>query len=253
MTAALHWKLFWAFAAVWLAILGSWLLGWEALAGSEWTGWILIALGGAVAVSGHGLRLPAQNIWMALLAVAALSWLFEFFYAKGAYPPRQIAGWYGARLLGVPPVVLLLWIGAIFVSREMARLLLVPWRNSRNYGFWVVGIAAGLTVHFQMALELFGGTNWGWGASQGLDFPARCLMALLILAALTPWMIDKRRINHPPRANAAGIWLGWHLLLGTSGFSAGVSVLAILHLALIATLASAALWQGRGEGRVKVK
>src|SRR5206468_2785042 len=51
----------------------------------------------------------------------------------------------------VPPV----WVVAILSSRGVARLMLRPWRKTKAYGFWSMGVTALLVVLLDFGLEPF--------------------------------------------------------------------------------------------------
>ena len=49
----------------------------------------------------------------------------------------------------------LIWVVVILNSRGVARLILRPWRKIRNYGFWLIGLTAALTMLFDLAFDPF--------------------------------------------------------------------------------------------------
>ena len=117
----------------------------------------------------------------------------------------------GPKLFKTLPWALpLIWIVAILNSRGVARLILRPWRKIRNYGFWLIGLTAVLTVLFDLALDPFAARvkhYWLWVPTkfpltwQGaplVNFLSWAVVSLLILAFVTPVLINK----HPVRRRA---------------------------------------------------
>ncbi len=123
----------------------------------------------------------------------------------------------------------LLWIIAVLNSRGVARLVLRPWRKTRAYGFWFMGLTALFTMLFDFTLEPFA-THikhyWIWTASgfsltpQGAPVSNPVgwfVVTLLILAFATPVLINKQLSKRrAPDYHALAVWLGAILLFGTA-------------------------------------
>jgi hypothetical protein len=107
--------------------------------------------------------LPAQNVAFIVLFLATIEAALEFWNQAGNLEE-------GAMF----------WPGAIILSRAAGQRLLKPWRQSRNYGLFLIGLTSVVTA----VLQLF------------LDSPQRaagrfCATAICLLV-LTPWFLQKR-------------------------------------------------------------
>ena len=134
----------------------------------------------------------------------------------------------------IPCLIPLFWVVAILNSRGAARLMLRPWRRSRNYGFWLIGLTIGLTLLFVAALEPFARARhlWLWlptrvpavwhGASP-LVFLGWAFVTLLILAFITPMLIRKQPGQPPPTDTVpAVLWAGMVLWFAIGAGRAGL-------------------------------
>jgi len=57
----------------------------------------------------------------------------------------------------------------ILNSRGVARLILRPWRKTRRYGFWLIGLTAALALVFDLGLEPFATrvkSYWLWSPTK---------------------------------------------------------------------------------------
>ena len=136
--------------------------------------------------------------------------------------------------------------GGDFNSRGVARLILRPWRKIRSYGFWLIGLTAALAVLFDLALDPFASRvkhYWLWQPTkfpvtwQGaplVNFLGWAAVSLLILAFITPALINKNPVQAPAGFSSAGR-LAWR----DFAFRGGV------RLAWIVAGGRA----GRGDGR----
>jgi uncharacterized membrane protein len=170
-------------------------------------------------------RLPLQNVILAVGIIAIIGGAVHAVGAATAIPfgPFSYTDSAGPRIFGTLawpfPFV---WIIVILNSRDVARLILRPWRKLRSYGFWLIGIAVALTVLFDLALEPFAASvkhYWlwhptrlplTWGGAPVTNFLGWLVTALLALAFATPALIDKRQqrsANRPPDYHPLVIWL----------------------------------------------
>ena len=92
----------------------------------------------------------------------------------------------------------LVWVAAILNSRGVAKLILRRWRDMRNYGYWLIGIATALAIVVLIP----------W--SRVVDWKN-----VLIAAAVTtlaqficvPWLIEKRPTVPLPNCYPVLLWL----------------------------------------------
>lgn len=194
---------------------------------SMWACGLFILLAAAATLLNLTRALPAQNIIAAAVLIAFMSGIAEAINARLHIPfgARTFSESLDPRLLGVAWPVPFIWIAAILNSRGVARLILRPWRKTSKYGLWVIGLACALTVVFDFNLEPFAAANswwiWqmpksvpAWQTAPWINFPAWAVVALLILAFTTPWLINKqqRPRSAPPDFHPLTLWLLLNLL-----------------------------------------
>lgn len=169
-------------------------------------------------------QLPGQNVLLAGAIIGLIGGIMHGVGAATAIPfgPFTYTNGAGPRIFGVlgwpMPAI---WIIAILNSRGVARLILRPWRKLRNYGFWLIGITAALTVLFDMALEPFATRVkhfwiWqptkfpiAWHGAPLVNFLGWLVTALLILVFATPALINKkpRQKKSLPDYHPLVLWL----------------------------------------------
>lgn len=215
----------------------------------------VFAATGALAVLGAlAPRLPVQSLAVCFCLIAGVT-------AAGAAAAARVgpdAGGLsfgdalGTRLLGlVPWPVPFLAVLILLGSRATARLILLPWRRTRHYGFWLLAAAAVLATVACMTLEPAARHEgwWRWrGATAGAAWYSRpwlhSLIALaltaVVLAAVTPWLVVKRPLPKRPDLRPSGLWLGLLLLVAIANarsgasWTAGVGVVVALVGGLVA-------------------
>ncbi len=211
-------------ATVWLGSIGR-------VRGLENAGWpaalfVLLAL--ATTLASLARTLPVQNVLAAAAVTAFIASIAEFINAEAAMPfgQRTFTGDMGLRCFGVLPLAIpAVWVVAILNSRGVARLILRPWRKTSKYGFWVIGVTAVLVVLFDLSLEPFAGAAqpfWIWWTAGNLpswqgapfyNFIGWLVVSLLILAFVTPWLINKNPARKaPPDYHPLIVWLLINLL-----------------------------------------
>jgi uncharacterized membrane protein len=204
-----------------------------------WPGAVLLLLAVACTIAALSRHLPMQNILLATafigLTSGAATWLdLKTGIPFGSLTLGQIAG---PKLFfkAVPWVMPVIWILAVLNSRGVARLILRPWRKMQAYGFWLIGVTTALTVLFDLALDPFASRvkhYWTWEPTklpvswQGaplVNFLGWVVVTLLILAFVTPMLINKQqRKKFPPDLHPLGVWLGGIVLFGAGAASAGL-------------------------------
>jgi uncharacterized membrane protein len=207
----------------------------------HWQSWLdaaTIALAAIAALVTLNRQLPLQNIFTAALITAAIGAAVHGFSAKTSMPlgPIVFNSQAGEKIFdAVPWTIPLLWIAVIFNSRGVGRLILRPWRKTKRYGYWLIGLTALLVVAFDLALE-----PWAWhvkhlwlwqptkitlnwhGASP-LNFLGWGCTALLILMFITPSLIKKQPGSHSvPDFRPLCVWLGALLIFAVGCASAGL-------------------------------
>jgi hypothetical protein len=119
----------------------------------------------------------------------------------------------------LPWAVPVIWLLAIFTCRGVGRLILRPWRKTRNYGFWLMGITTSLVLLFVLGLEPFATEvkrYWYWEPTHALvywyrapwvDFIGWAATTLVILGFATPSLINKKPVKHPPEWWPLVVWV----------------------------------------------
>ena len=217
----------------------------------DWPEALLVFLAALATVTSLSRQLPMQNVILGAVIIAVLGSLAHGLGVATASPfgPFTYADAAGPRLLNlVAWPVPLIWIVAVLNSRGVARLILRPWRKLRTYGFWLIGVTVGLTVLFDAALEPFAAAvkhYWlwqptrvplTWAGTPITNFLGWLLTALLILAFVTPVLIDKRArpMHRAPVYHPLVVWLlalllfaigcGLHQLWLPTGFCTVVGI-----------------------------
>jgi uncharacterized membrane protein len=191
---------------------------------------VTVVLAAVASVAALGRQLPLQNVLPAAIIAAVIGSIAHGISANPnlslPFGPLVFTPAAGGKIFNsVPWSIPLLWVFAIFNSRGVARLILRPWRKIKVYGFWLIGLTAGLAVAFDAALEPFAGAVrhfWRWqptkisitwyGATL-LDFLGWACVSLLILMFATPSLIRKQPGSpSAPDYHPLLLWLGALLL-----------------------------------------
>jgi uncharacterized membrane protein len=226
------------------------------LGNMRWVEGLLLVLALATTLFELARVLPAQNVIMAAALIMLISGVVQLIGARTGIPFGSCVYTerMGPRLFGpLPWPVPLIWTVAILNSRGVARLILRPWRKMDKYGLWVIGLACLLTVLFDAGLEPFASTinlYWLWEVPKNLpvwhgapltDFLGWAVTTLIILAFVTPWLINKRPSRKsPPDYHSLIVWLVLNLLPGLGAamhhiwWAAGFTLAASLTVAVFA-------------------
>ena len=131
-------------------------------------------------------------------------------------------------------------------------MILRPWRKTRNYGFWLLGLTALLVVLFDFALEPYATQvkhfwRWEptkavvyWYATPWVNFLGWAVTALIMLAFVTPSLISKKPTKEPPQRQPLFMWLLFQTQFATGAVAhelwaaAGVIVVLSVVIALVA-------------------
>ena len=221
---------------------------------------VIIVLAAIASVTALTRQLPLPSVVFAAAIAALIGGAAHGLSARTGVPfgPVTFSETAGPKLFNIVPWTLpLLWIVAIFNSRGVARLVLRPWRKVRNYGLWLMGLAAGLALAFDLALEPFASRKvkgfWIWqptkisftwhGASL-LNFLGWVFVSLLIMAFVMPYLIRKQPGNpSSPDFAPLVLWLG---ALGLFAISAGMAGLwsSVIVDAILAVGVAVFSWRG---------
>jgi uncharacterized membrane protein len=179
-------------------------------------------------------QLPVQNVLLAAAIIGGVGGVAHGVGAVTAIPfgPYGYTDAAGPKFFNTLAWAMpALWVIIVLNSRGVARLILRPWRKLRNYGFWLIGITAGLGVLFDLALEPFASAQttrfWLWLPTK---FPYTwqtmpltnslgwLVVSLLILAFATPPLINKQTRSRkvPPDFHPLAVWLAGLALFATS-------------------------------------
>ena len=210
-------------------MIGS-LLHFIRLENATWLQGLLLVLALATTLFSLAGSLPAQNVLTAAALIMLISGVVQLINAKTGIPLGSCVYTerIGPRLFGLLPwPVPLIWAVAILNSRGVARLILRPWRKMGKYGYWVIGLSCLLTVAFDVSLEPVASAinlYWLWEVPKNLptwhgtpptNFLGRTVTTLIILAFVTPWLIDKRLSRKAaPDYHPLVVWLVLIFLFG---------------------------------------
>ena len=196
-------------------------------------GWLQALLVVATAVTtlvSLSRQLPGQNVLLAAVIIAAIAGTVQAIGALSGIPfgPYLYTESAGPKIFNVLPwSVPVVWIIVLLNARGVARLILRPWRKSRLYGFRLIGVTAALTLAFDFGLEPFAtqaNHYWLWQPTklsllwQGTplsNFLGWLVTALVVLAFVTPVMINKSHQKFPSDYHPLIVWLLLSLLFAT--------------------------------------
>jgi putative membrane protein len=195
-----------------------------------WTETFLVLTVTATTLFALSRQLPGQNVFLAAGIIAAISGTAMAVGALSGIPfgPYIFTDAAGPRIFNVLPwSIPVVWIIIILNARGVARLILRPWRKGRLYGYRLIGVTAALTVAFDFAFEPFAThvkdywlwepTKMGllWQGTPPTNFLGWLVTALLILAFVTPALINKSHQKFPPDYHPLAVWLLLSLLFAT--------------------------------------
>lgn len=170
-------------------------------------------------------RLPLQNIAFASFGLLLASTALELLTAQTGVPfglRRETAG---GGCFGMPWFAPFIWAALTLSARGLARLMLKPCRQTQFYGLWVLGVATTL-ICFAWLATVPVASSGGWWESRTaasvlhwhgmplLALPAIAVAALLQLAFVTPWLLNKKPVRQPLDLHPLAVWvclIGWLL------------------------------------------
>jgi uncharacterized membrane protein len=205
---------------------------------SGWPETALILLATFSTITSLARQLPLQNVLLVSFVIALVGGAAHALGAVTSIPfgPFTFTSQFGPELFNrLPWATPLIWIVTILNSRGVARLILRPWRKTKTYGFWLIGLTSALTMLFALTLDPFASRikhYWFWtptkfpltwqGASL-VDFFGWAIVTLLILAFITPALINKKLSKHSsPDFHPLFVWLGCILIFGAAATTGGL-------------------------------
>lgn len=212
----------------------------------SWPGSVLLISATACTVAALARHLPLQNILFAAAVIIFGSGTVEWLNSEFGIPFGPVTfGNAGPKLQLLPWALPMIWVVAIFNSRGIARLILRPWRKTKTYGFRLIGLTVALTALFDFAFEPYA-THfkhyWFWqqtkfpAAWQGaplINFFSWAVVTLLILAFITPMLINKHHTHRrPPDFHPLMMWLAAVLLFGAGSAAGGMWSAAVADAAI---------------------
>jgi uncharacterized membrane protein len=191
---------------------------------SNWPEAVLILLATFSTIASLTRQLPLQNVLSAAFVIALIGGAAHAVGALTGIPfgPFIFGDNAGPEIFKTLPWAMpLLWVVVVLNSRGVARLILRPWRKTKTYGFWVIGLTAVLAALFALALEPFAARvkhYWiwtptkfpvAWYGAPLVDFLAWGLVTLLALTFVTPALINKQpRKKGSRNFHPLAVWLG---------------------------------------------
>lgn len=256
----IHWILFAAFVVQFLLVWLNLCTGVPDLREARWPEGLLLVLCAAALISAMRRHLPGQNVILAGAIIFVVSAVAQTLGATIAIPfgPYIYTERIGQVLFHpLPWAVPVVWLVAIFSSRGAVRLIMRPWRKTRSYGFWVMGLTVALVVVFDFGLEPFATevkrywiwspTNAGifWYHTPWVNFLGWAATAILILGFATPSLINKKPVKHQPvDFFPLAIWIMVMLLFLSGAVVQRLWAAAIVEAVSIAIIAAFAIRGG---------
>ncbi|MBC8097405.1 MAG: carotenoid biosynthesis protein [Akkermansiaceae bacterium] len=225
------------------AVLGSFLfaaaLTWAKLISPlpslEQTNWpdaLLLLTATAAALSSVSRTLAFQYVAWGALVIGVLGGTAHAIGTLALIPfgPFVYTSAAGPKIFGVLPwMVPLLWIVFIYTSRGVARLILQPWRWTRHYGFWLIGITALLSTILDLSFDPWAAGRkhfwiweltrfpYTWKGTPLTNFAGWLATSTVLMAFVTPLLINKQPGAKPVRESGSLIiWLSLNVVFITA-------------------------------------
>jgi uncharacterized membrane protein len=237
MAVWIHWLCTGLLAAALALVLAANGLSLDLPGKAGWPEALLLVLATTGTIIALAQQLPLQNVLLAAFVIALMGGAVHTLGVMMGIPfgPFLFGAEAGPQLFKTLPwAIPLIWVVAVLNSRGVARLILRPWRKVRSYGFWLIGLTALLTAWFDLAFDPFAARvkhYWLWLPTkfpvtwQGaplVNFLSWVVVSLLILAFVTPALINKNPVRRPPDFHPLAVWLGAILLFGLAAALQGM-------------------------------
>jgi uncharacterized membrane protein len=219
----IHRVMFGLFLAQYALAYGRLLMAQPLFGDAGWPDGVLVVLATATTLASLLSQLPVQNIILASFIIAGLGGASHTVGVLTGIPfgPFSYTSNIGRELFHpLPWAIPAMWIVIVLSSRGVARLILRRWRRTKNYGFWVIGLAALLVVVLALGLEPFATqvkrfwlwhpsrTTLHWYSTPWISFVGWAVTTVIILAFATPSLINKQPGKpSPPDYHPLVVWL----------------------------------------------
>jgi uncharacterized membrane protein len=200
--------------------------------GSDWPEALLVVLATMGIISVLTRQLPLQNVLLAAFITALIGGVAHAVGAVAQIPfgPFIFSHHAGPEIFKTLPWLLpFVWVVVVLNSRGTARLILRPWRKTKTYGLWVIGLTSVLTLFFALALDPFASRvkhYWIWTSTKFplewygaplINFLSWAFVTLLILVLVTPALINKQLSKRSsPDFYPLLVWAGAILVFGVA-------------------------------------
>ncbi len=178
----------------------------------RWPEGLLITLAGGCLLASLATQLPGENVVLGAAVIASISsgsiildGLTGIPFGGLRFRPR-----FGQELFHpLPWAIPILWITLVLAARGTARLVLRPWRSGKNYGLWLMGLAAVVIILFDLSFEPVATRAcdyWSWslvggawhGSAPAVNYLGWLVTALLCLLFVMPPLLNKKPGPPPP-------------------------------------------------------
>jgi len=228
--------------------------GWIS-ADAVWPDGLLVLSAVATTLAALARRLPAQNVVAVAVLIGVMFGGAQYLGARYDIPfgPFTYADAPVRSQNALPWIIPLVWLSILLNARGVARLVLRPWRQTRNYGFWQIGLSTLLVVLMDLGLQPFASkvnSYWTWKptllastwyGAPWVNFLGRGVITLLILAFVTPFLINKRPGKHSIDFHPLLVWTVVNFLFLTSAATHGQTPATAVILAQTLIIAALAL------------
>ena len=260
MKAWFHWLFVVLLAAAFALVLAANGRSLELPGPPGWPEALLLSLATVSTITALARQLPMQNVLLAAFVIALLGGAVHALGVTTGIPfgPFLFGAEAGPQFFKTLPWAMpLIWVVAILNSRGVVRLILRPWRKIRSYGFWLIGLTAALTMLFDLTFDPFASRvkhYWLWVPTkfplpwQGaplVNFFSWAVVALLMLAFVTPALINKNPARRAPDFHPLAVWLGAILLFGSASVLHGMWEAVVVDGTIAVLAATFAIRGGR--------
>ena len=215
-----------------------------------WPEGVLLAMATATTLVSLTRQLPGQNVLLASLLILIAAGGVESLNAVTGLPfgPCVFSESLGRKLFYLLPwPIPFVWLVSLLSSRGVARLVLRPGRQGRNFGCWLLGLTVLLALLLDFGLQPCASKVeqwWSWKPTRlptdwygvpWVNFLGRAVTTLLTLAFITPPLLKKKPVSPPPDYHPLVVWCSLMVLFVTGAVTRRLWSTAIfLGLAAVA-------------------